>query len=434
MGFQQKLSSFVDNASTMVGEKISLTKGFDIARGETSYQVEQALVQDKIVTPTQDVKSNEAFSASAKFNSTAAGAKDYEVHAIIMNDAWKKYIAEQMQIGLSSPDGGSTQISQKAHKFRASNNNRGTKDGRKLMDDLLFQQMLNDIRRLQEIDREIAELEQELAGLEPILKEKYGEDWIAGAANKYLDEAAQANIEKLPPEQKRLATIRALLESDAVNDPVLKRALEIELKLAELKAEKEALLEKIAEHKAKIEEHARVLHAHKAALLQNRVGIEKGIDYNQNYLARLDQLQKASETSGSQADLIALLNSAPDFVDIQIPEEASLEEKVAVVKAAVNKQTAELQIEQIEIEEDIAKVEEEENTLNVIRHTDRIAALEDSYGTAEAKDKYQKEGISLSFSLASAGDNSSPSEPAVQQNTDIETPDFKLTGMGQEFS
>ena len=134
-----------------------------------------------------------------------------------------------------------------------------------------------------------------------------------------------------------------------------------------------------------------------------------------------------------------MLDSRPDL-DIEFPENASFEEKVEMVKTATNEQTLDLQREQVEVEEEIAKVEAAQETLNVAvpeeQATENLNKLGVSINTNEAEDFVKSAGLTGGFSLALNAETPLDNKPELPstENVDADTPARDLTGIDQRFS
>jgi len=232
----------------------------------------------------------------------------------------------------------------------------GSKAAQQTWNDIVLQGMMNDLAELQKLYDERDEIQ---ARIDEMEEQVFTREELAAFKDLPEEERFEAKrqsmLEKLNNGEITQEFYDKWFEENSLKTAVEKQ-IEIEMELRRLeKALKNENLNDLSEIQ-------RVLFEAHNGLLEERTNLATNIQGNEQFLNQLDQIKKTGNTSSSNAELIAMLESRPDL-DTQFPENTSFEDKIDMARTAVNEQTLDLQREQVEVEEEIVKVETAQETL-----------------------------------------------------------------------
>jgi len=139
-----------------------------------------------------------------------------------------------------------------------------------------------------------------------------------------------------------------------------------------LEAEKHKILDRLLELDAEALAYHQLRREHDE-MLENLNGLDATIQNNDNAIARLRRM-KTMEADEAGATLGVLLSEFPEL-DIDIPENATIYERIDLVEAALVEETEAARIEQVELQEEIEISEAIIDTVEVTLDEDDVEAV-----------------------------------------------------------
>jgi len=251
----------------------------------------------------------------------------------------------------------------------------GTKASRRLMEDQIFQQMLNDLDDLKALCEERDRVAKEIEDLESDL---------------FTDEE-RAEFAKLPEDERYETEKRVLeekLERGEITQAQYDKWIELQAKEKRIaldiarKREEFFELDKNASEEETLRKVAHDLHRIKEELVDQQQELADRIQGNDQFLNRLDDIKKTGDTSASNAELIVMLESRSDL-GIQFPEDASFEDKIEMTQTAVEDQTIILKGKEVEIGGKVNKA------------NDRLEVVDVMAADLDIEDYSKKQGVQV---------------------------------------
>lgn len=220
-----------------------------------------------------------------------------------------------------------------------------------------------------------------------------------------LSAEENAAIDALPEEEQFDATKRIMDEKLAAGEIDAEQYAQFMQRYEAYQANENAITKK-EEHALSWDENLSrdenaALIAHQFSLkrlqlIEKRAEIDARLGDN---IILIDRLNTLRARGGSRQDVVDLVDDTPDL-DVDIPDEATFDESITLLEQTVTADSAALEVERVEVNDEISAIETSQQTLSVLAPETKSAMDAERHNVEVFEERIEVTTLTGGFSLA----------------------------------